>query len=92
MPSNKEPKDPRSTGRKRGRKVLMDLVKAGELPYECENCGTGPHLYPNVKLYVHHKNKDIVDNDRANLMLVCNNCHVMLDALPVPKDNYGYGI
>lgn len=82
------PKDPRSTGRKRGRAVLQRSSR----PYECE-CKNPSHSWHDGKcrhtpekqsrsdtLDVNHKNKNILDNDPANLEWLCRRCHKAEDS------------
>lgn len=77
-------KDPRSTLRKRARKVLKD---AGRLHpnQKCEwrglaNCGLDVHpivgCRDGMSRHVHHINKDIFDNRPENLANICGRCHV----------------
>lgn len=82
-----EPKDPRSTYRRRARAVLMKLVEQGEREFSCEyiipetrkRCGWKPD--PNLpvgrsnNLDVNHKNKVISDCDPANLEFLCRPHH-----------------
>lgn len=86
-------KDPRSTGRKRGRKALQ---KSGRL-YRCactgcnsvrcgarfssqELCGYSPQEQGRSDtLDVNHKNKNVLDNDPVNLEWLCRACHKMKD-------------
>lgn len=81
----KTPKDPRSTQRKRARKVLFRTGR----PFICadENCGRSPkdglpkdapkHLElgpidPTMReLQANHINKNIMDNDPVNLEWLC---------------------
>lgn len=84
----KRPKDARSTGRRRGR---ASLKKAGR-PYECEcirddhswhegKCGYTPEKQSRSDtLDVNHKNKNILDNDPANLEWLCRTCHKAIDS------------
>lgn len=84
--------DPRSTQRKRARKVLFRLG----LPYMCTDCGKSPKSLPadaprNLSLapvgmrtvsglQCNHINKVILDNDPANLEWLCNSCHKLKDS------------
>lgn len=74
-----EPKDPRSTYRRRARAVLLKLVEQGERKFECEHCGWTPD--PNLpisrsnNLDANHKSKIIADCDPANLEWLCRKCH-----------------
>jgi ribosomal protein L37AE/L43A len=100
----KEPKDPRSTWRKRARAVL---IKVGR-PEVCEKCGrtnkeewedeaTGGY-YPGLgTLQANHKNKILEDIDPANLEWLCPSCHKEEDSLTEKGvsrfgDEWGYGI
>lgn len=79
----KRPKDARSTGRKRGRAVLERTGRAYEC--SCENeahnwhegrCGWKPEAQSRSQtLDVNHRNKNILDNDPANLEWLCRKCH-----------------
>lgn len=84
----KRPKDARSTGRRRGRAALE---KSGR-PYECE-CTEDSHGWhegqckktPDKQsrsdtLDVNHKNKNVLDNDPANLEWLCRRCHKAIDS------------
>ena len=97
--------DARSTGRKRLRKVLLNLVKAGELEYCCNNCGYVPSIPWNVPsrsgdiLDANHKNKNWLDCDPVNGEFLCRPCHYEKDratekgvAKEEYNDPYGYGI
>ena len=102
--SESEPLDPRSTYRKRARDVLL---KEGK-PFKCEGCGHTPDgvdedgkivditkLSRSNNLDVNHQNKDISDNDSANLEWLCRTCHYEHDRAtekgvsPVEDDLYG---
>lgn len=84
----REPKDPRSTGRKRGRRVLekTDRDYRCECPGGCGSkkcsatpesiCGYTPMVQGRADtLDVNHKNKNVLDNDPANLEWLCRPCH-----------------
>ena len=104
------PKDPRSTQRKRARRILF---RAG-VDYICVDCGKSPiHLPDDAPkhlrlapmsmrtvsgLQANHINKDIMDNDLANLEFLCPSCHRLKDNL-TPKgvsvkgyDDMGYDL
>lgn len=104
MKSNDDVKDPRSTGRKRARKVLFETGR----PFLCEHCGYIPDgvneqgeivdpqaLTRSNNLDANHKNKNILDNDPSNLEWVCRDCHYKLDRATekgvsgVEDDQYG---
>lgn len=83
------PKDARSTGRKRGRAVLKKTGRAYRC--ECKNpdhnwhetdvCGHIPKQQSRSDtLDVNHKNKNILDNDPANLEWLCRRCHKAEDS------------
>ena len=98
--SNAEPKDPRSTYRKRLRRVL----EGTDRPYWCEKCGRSPTdpeapggMFPNVHLEANHKNKVLEDLDPANAEWLCTSCHKeedMKTGKGVSRfgDEYGYGL
>lgn len=89
--ANKEPLDPRSTGRKRARRVLLKLVEQGEREFQCEcegDCGTHSglcgwtpkgELSRSNNLDADHRNKNWLDNDPSNLTWLCRKCHRALD-------------
>jgi len=92
--ANREPKDARSTGRKRARRVLLKLVEQGEREFHCEcteeshtwhssPCGWIPDesrpLGRDNNLDADHRNKDWLDNDPSNLTWLCRKCHRALD-------------
>lgn len=93
--------DPRSTYRKRARRILIGLVEAGEREYRCESCGYVPEIPWTVPsrsgdiLDADHKNKNWADLDPANLQWLCRKCHYAKDRStprgisPVDED-YGY--
>ena len=80
--------DKRSTGRKRGRKVLSDLTLSGERDWACTDCGFIPSKtleetlnFPDRRtgLDCNHINKNIMDCDPANLEWLCRPCHYAKD-------------
>lgn len=90
----KEPLDPRSTGRKRARRVLLKEVEQGEREFHCEcneeshdwhgsPCGWVPNpnkpLGRDNNLDADHRNKNWLDNDPVNLTWLCRKCHRALD-------------
>jgi hypothetical protein len=96
-------KDPRSTGRKRARALLVKLVKEGEREYSCEDCGHIPTIPVEQSsrggdiLDANHKNKNWLDNDPSNLEFLCRPCHYRKDratekGVSSIEDEYGYGI
>jgi hypothetical protein len=107
MKDDERIKDARSTGRKRGRAILVQLTKAGERNWKCAECGLVPKRSfeesiqnPDRRegLDCNHKNKNILDNDPANLEWLCRICHYEKDRATtkgvstVGEDEYGYGI
>lgn len=88
--AKREPKDGRSTYRKRARKVLEREVELGNREFKCEGildsgevCGWEPDPTKPIgrsnNLDVNHKNKVISDNDPANLEYLCRDCHFRED-------------
>lgn len=87
----KVPKDPRSTQRKRARKVLFRIRR----PFYCVVCGKSPKnglpkdaprdlelgpIDPNMReLQANHINKNIMDNDPVNLEWLCPLHHKQKD-------------
>lgn len=82
-----EPEDPRSTWRKRARKVLLQLVADGERSYHCEYvsesgevCGWFPgEQSRSDSLDVNHINKILSDLDPSNLEFLCRVHHLLRD-------------
>ena len=85
-------KDWRSTGRRKGRRVLY----ASRRDYACDTCGRtvinppkdAPDYFDEIwptanrvltKLEVQHKTKDLRDNDEAFLSWLCPSCHKLED-------------
>lgn len=95
-------RDARSTGRKRGRAVLIRLCESGDRTYSCEECGLVPDKsYTESSrsggLDCNHKNKNWLDNDPANLEWLCRTCHYRKDRMTEKgvsslEDEFGYGI
>lgn len=102
------PKDVRSTGRKRGRATLFRVGR----PYECSFCHRAPARIPKeatisenplngtwegmATLQVNHINKNLLDNDPANLEWLCPSCHKIKDSVTgvgvsIMGDEFGYG-
>lgn len=93
---DKEPKDLRSTGRKRARKVLFET----ERPYCCRICGVTTinpppdapanfeEFWPEARrelestysLQAQHINKQLMDVDPVNLEWLCASCHKLEDS------------
>lgn len=120
----KTPKDPRSTQRKRARKVLFKsgrpYVCEGYIKYDFENeistkviCGKSPKSLPPdapkdlelapvelrtvTGLQADHENKNIMDNDLANLSWKCPSCHKISDSqtgklVSTKGDEFNYGL
>ena len=97
----KTPKDPRSTGRKRGRAVLERIGR----PYWCDTCGRSPTVdnapggkWPGMsQLQVQHSNKNVLDNDPANLKWLCASCHKIEDSttekgVSTIENEFGYSL
>lgn len=93
---NKEPKDLRSTGRKRARKVIFETRR----PWECRICKKSTinpppdapewfdEMWPEgnrvlestYSLQVQHINKQLMDVDPVNLEVLCASCHKLEDS------------
>jgi hypothetical protein len=103
------PLDPRSTQRKRARKILF---RSGQ-PYICKGCQSSPVELPTDApnhlelasperrtvsgLQANHINKDILDNDLANLEWLCPSCHKLKDkqtskGVSLKEDEFGYDL
>ncbi len=96
-------RDPRSTGRKRARRVLIKLVESGERDYCCAVCGHIPTIsYKESSrkgdiLDANHINKNWLDNDSANLEWLCRPCHYEKDrstgkGVSSVEDEFGFNI
>lgn len=95
-------RDRRSTGRKRGRAVLVRLTKSGERTYTCASCGFVPEKGVEESsrsggLDCNHINKNWMDCDAANLEWLCRPCHYAKDratekGVSSIEDEFGYGI
>lgn len=101
----KDPKDPRSTQRKRARKVLERVGR--EFKCACPGCkgckkfDEGCGYVPTVQsrsdsLDANHVNKNIYDNDPVNLEYLCRPCHKNEDSKTAKgvskiEDEHGYG-
>jgi hypothetical protein len=111
----KTPLDPRSTQRKRARKVLFKTGRpyiCAEIVKDTGSCGQSPidglppdapkhlELGPqtlNSGLQANHINKNIMDNDPANLEWLCAKCHKNKDkktskGVSIIDDEMGYGL
>jgi rubredoxin len=89
-----EPLDPRSTWRKRARRVLL----MSEREYRCEKCGFKPEGEQSRSntLDANHKNKIWSDIDLSNLEWLCRTCHWHYDRATAKGvspigESYGYG-
>lgn len=56
------------------RKLLLE-----EANYTCEKCGNSKWLNEPIWLEIHHIDDDSKNNKKENLMVVCLNCHAVLD-------------
>ena len=56
------------------RKLLLE-----EANYTCQSCHNSEWLGQKIWLEIHHLNDDNSDNRKENLMVVCLNCHSVLD-------------
>lgn len=103
------PKDPRSTQRKRARDVLNRTGRKyfcgsrSDGSTSPDGCGRSPTLgdapggtYPGMAtLQANHINKNIMDNDPANLEWLCPSCHREKDnrtakGVSVIENEFGY--
>lgn len=53
-------------------KKLLDLHK---IEYKCSVCSINSWNKKELKLHIHHKNHNKLDNDISNLEYLCPNCH-----------------
>lgn len=107
MKRSRTPKDPRSTGRKRARATLFRIRR----PFWCVDCKRSPNKLPvscpkeiersddraDIQLEADHENKNILDNDPANLNWRCTSCHKLRDSttakgVSTVEDEFGYGL
>jgi 5-methylcytosine-specific restriction endonuclease McrA len=58
-----------------GKMLLTRLTSDGKRPYACEQCKLSDWLGQYIRLQVHHKNGDNLDNREENLQILCPNCH-----------------
>jgi len=101
--------DMRSTGRKRGRATLFrewvpfvcngwcertSVKPPPDAPEWFEELWTEEKRELNYSLQVNHINKDISDNDPANLEWLCADCHKLKDSQTgvgeIDRSEYGY--
>ena len=69
----------RNDGKRTDRIVLKRaLIKTGR-EYKCEQCGLKEWNGKELKLQIHHKNKDSSDNTPSNIEQLCPNCHSQTD-------------
>lgn len=94
-----ELKDARSQARKRARAILQELVDEGEREFRCASCGWAPvgELTRSNNLDANHINKNILDDDPANLEWLCRPCHKRKDSqtdkgVSVIEDEQGYNL
>ena len=58
-------------------KLKNRLLKEGIKKYCCEQCNLTTWNGSPIPLELHHKNGNNKDNNLANLMLLCPNCHAL---------------
>ena len=63
-------------------KLKIKLIENGIKERKCEMCGTTEWFGKPIKLHLHHKDGDHLNNELENLELLCPNCHSY-------TDNYG---
>jgi len=67
-------------------KLKVRLIKEGILEPVCAICGLAYWMQEDIPLELDHKNGDHNDNRKANLQLVCPNCHAQTDTYRVKKE------
>ena len=60
-------------------KTSIRNILLQERLYQCECCGISEWMNKPITLEVHHKDGNSNNNIRANLMLLCPNCHSQTD-------------
>ena len=67
---------------KKAWKILDVLVQTGYKEYKCECCGISEWNGKSIRLQLHHKDGNPMNNNLENLEVLCPNCHTQ-------TDNYG---
>lgn len=60
-------------------KRIIRQILLKEREYRCESCGLTKWLEKAIPLEVHHKDGNVHNNTRCNLILLCPNCHALTD-------------
>lgn len=55
--------------------LIAGKVKA-EMNYKCEECGATRDLKRKIRITVHHRDCNPRNNERTNLQVLCNKCHI----------------
>ena len=65
--------------KKRPSELLNIIVKYGIKEYKCECCGVVEWQNKHIRLELHHKDGDRLNNCLSNLEILCPNCHSQTD-------------
>ena len=59
--------------------------------YTCQNCGfKAKNIIEKQYIEVHHKDRDKLNNDKSNLIVLCTECHSKID--DIHKRNFSFGV
>ena len=69
--------------------LIKKLISLGIKEYKCECCGITEWNGKEIRLQVHHKDGDHLNNELENLQLLCPNCHSQTDTYAGKKNKKG---